>query len=58
MGKIKKIQNSMNHKPFNPKSSAHRDFAQKQLEQIHLLMQEAPYLDLAAEITYFNRIIN
>jgi hypothetical protein len=53
MGEIKRIVSAYKHKPFHPSSEAHKKFIQKNLEQVLLLKEKHPYLNLEKEIEFF-----
>lgn len=54
MKEINIINAAMNHKPFNPSSSAHKKFLRVHFEKLLKLKTELPYLDFAAEENYFS----
>lgn len=51
---IRKLSNARNHRPFDPSSKQHHDFCRKQLNEIHKLTENHPYLDLSELEDYFN----
>jgi hypothetical protein len=53
MKTINELNAAKSHKPFNPVSTAHKNFLQKNLEKVNLLQQQHPYLDLQMEAKYF-----
>jgi len=46
---IDKIQQAIQHRPFQPESEAHQAFLHKQLEKLAALQQQAPQLDFSTE---------
>ncbi|HEX8333529.1 MAG TPA: GSCFA domain-containing protein [Segetibacter sp.] len=53
MGEVKKIVTAFKHKPLQPSSEAHKKFKEKNIEQVLLLKQKHPYLNLDKEIKFF-----
>ncbi len=53
LGIIEQIQSAMDHKPFNPESSAHQKFKQAQLNICNSISKQYPYLNLSKEISFF-----
>ncbi|PVD52354.1 GSCFA domain-containing protein [Terrimonas sp.] len=53
MKEIQKINIAFRHRPFNPGSTAHKQFLQSNLNKIQSLTQAYPYLDFAEEMKYF-----
>lgn len=51
--KIAQLQQAIAHKPFNPASTAHQKFVQKQLNIIKRLGTQAPYLNFDKAQTHF-----
>jgi hypothetical protein len=54
MTEIASLNLAFHHKPFNPASSAHRQFLKSCYDKAALLQQQFPYIDLAAEMKYFS----
>tara|TARA_R110001592_G_scaffold29262_2_gene106291 strand:- start:1686 stop:2657 length:972 start_codon:yes stop_codon:yes gene_type:complete len=52
---IVKLKSAVAHKPFNSESLAHKQFVEKQLENIEILKQTAPFLDFKQEIKQLNQ---
>ncbi len=50
MNEVSNIQQVLNHKPFNPKSEAHRTFLKKTKDNINTLIQSEPGLDMKNEM--------
>lgn len=48
--KVNKLNQAINHRPFNVKSTDHQKFLKRELNKIHLLQQEYPFLDFEKEI--------
>ncbi len=55
MEEIKKIVTARKHKAFNPQSNQHRQFLQSSARKVRELQQQYPYLDLTAELAYFEQ---
>ena len=55
MKKINEINAAVNHKPFNPSSTAHKEFMQINFEKVVMLSQKYPHLDLSNELLFFDR---
>ncbi len=53
LGKIKKISDAVNHKPFVKESVAHQKFIAMQLEDIKKIERDYPFIDLSKEKKYF-----
>lgn len=53
MKEINVINAAINHKPFNPASSAHKKFLQSHFEKLLKLKGQAPYIDFTEEEKYF-----
>lgn len=51
--KIAQLQRALAHRPFNPASTEHQKFVQKQLSTIKQLQKQAPYLDLDKTAIHF-----
>ena len=51
---IRKINNSYKHKPFQPKTEAHKRFLQNALKNIKNLQEKLPLLDFSKEVIYFS----
>ena len=51
---IRNLSNARNHRPFDPSSKQHHDLCRKQLNEIHKLTENHPYLDLSELEDYFN----
>jgi hypothetical protein len=58
MKEIGIINSAKNHRPFNPTSNQHLQFLKTNLEKTLQLQQSNPYLDLTAEIDFFESGIN
>lgn len=54
MEEIKKMGNARRHKPFQPGTSAHKQFLAEQAEKARLLQAKYPFLDLSEELNYFS----
>ncbi len=54
MGEIKKISNGYKHRPFQPKTEAHKLFLQNTLQNVKNLQEKLPQLDFSKEINYFS----
>lgn len=52
---INEINAAVNHKPFNPSSTAHKEFMQINFEKVVMLSQKYPHLDLSNELLFFDR---
>jgi hypothetical protein len=55
---LHRIAMARKHKPFHPKSAAHRKFLETYKEKAKSLQQQYPFLDLAGEISYFSEPAN
>lgn len=55
MEEIHSINLAYQHKPFNEKTEAHREFKRKYLEKSSSLQQKFPCIDLSKEINYFSQ---
>ncbi|MBN8700183.1 MAG: GSCFA domain-containing protein [Chitinophagales bacterium] len=55
MKEIAVIMAARNHKPFNPDSEQHRKFLQANLERLHRLNDQHPYIDFSEEAAFFSR---
>ena len=49
--RISKISNAASHRPFHPKSTAHQDFVNKQIQIIHQIQTIYDFLDFEKEKT-------
>ncbi len=54
MEEIKKINNGFRHRPFQPKTEAHKLFLQNTLQQVNHLQARLPQLNFVKEISYFS----
>lgn len=54
MEEIKKINNNYKHKPFQPKTEAHKLFLQNTLKKVKNLHEKLPLLDFSKEVNYFS----
>jgi hypothetical protein len=54
MRQINEINAARAHKPFQPESSAHKAFLQKNLEKVKSLRDQYPYLDFTEDLKYFS----
>ncbi|MBB1285658.1 GSCFA domain-containing protein [Flavisolibacter sp. BT320] len=53
MEEIHTINLAFQHRAFNPSSSQHKQFLKKSYEKTFALQQQAPFLDLQREISFF-----
>lgn len=53
MKEIAIVTAAFNHKPFNPESEQHRKFLDQNLARIKAITEKYPYIDFAAENSYF-----
>lgn len=53
MKEINEINAAVNHKPFNPASTAHNKFLQSNLNKLRALKSRYPFLDFAKEEEHF-----
>jgi hypothetical protein len=58
MKEIGIINSAKNHRPFNPTSNQHLQFLKTNLEKTLQLQQSNPYIDLTAELDFFESGIN
>jgi len=58
MKEIGIINSAKNHRPFNPTSNQHLQFLKTNLEKTLQLQQSNPYVDLTAELDFFESGIN
>jgi hypothetical protein len=58
MKEIGIINSAKNHRPFNPTSNQHLQFLKTNFEKTLQLQQSNPYVDLTAEVDFFESIIN
>jgi len=58
MKEIGIINSAKNHRPFNPTSNQHLQFLKTNLEKTLQLQQSNPYVDLTAEVDFFESGIN
>jgi hypothetical protein len=54
MQEIKKIAIARRHKPFQPATTAHRQFLKTHFEKTRLLATQYPFLDFTEELAYFS----
>lgn len=54
MKQVAELQLAMQHKPFNKASKAHQQFLQNCLQKAATLLDQCPFLDLQAAISFFN----
>jgi hypothetical protein len=54
---IKKIQNALNHKPFQRESNAYKKFASAQIENIKKISDQFPFLDFSNEQEFFSKYL-
>ncbi len=54
--RIEKLQQAMQHRPFNADSQQHRNFLQQYFNQTSELKKAHPYLDFEQELSYFSGI--
>lgn len=52
---VLKIRKAFEHRPVNPKTNEFKKFIQQNLMRCHQLKTQFPYLDLSAELEYFER---
>lgn len=55
MQEVKKINIARRHKPFQPATSAHRQFLAAHALKVKQLIEQYPFLDLQEELAYFNQ---
>ena len=55
MKEINEINAAVNHKPFNPSSTAHKKFMQINFEKTVMLSQKYPHLNLSNELDFFTK---
>lgn len=55
MKKIAELQAAASHRPFNPRSDAHRAFLAKMLAETEKLQRELPEIDLGSVREYFEK---
>jgi hypothetical protein len=53
-GKVQKIANAVNHKPFNKFTKENLGFLKQSLTKVQIMQKEKPYLNLALEEKYFS----
>lgn len=46
---LAKLHRAIAHRPFHPQSDAHQQFVQQQIQDIHKMEQQYPFLDLSDE---------
>jgi hypothetical protein len=58
MEEIRKFITAYRHKPFQPQTSAHKQFLKNNLDKILQFQQKHPQLDLSREIGYFSKEVS
>ncbi len=53
MEELKKIAIAKKHKPFHPSTNSHKEFLNKQVENIKSILQRYSYLNLQEDLNYF-----
>jgi hypothetical protein len=54
MEEVKKVVIAKKHKAFQPATNAHKQFLKAHFEKTKALLEKYPFLDLLAELSYFN----
>ena len=54
MDEVRQIVIARKHKPFQPKTKAHKDFLLSHAERTSILKDKYPFLDLEEELNYFS----
>jgi len=55
MKEMQMINMATRHRPFNPTSTAHRQFLQQNAEKVRRMKEQYPYIDFTNELDYFGK---
>ncbi|HEY0432863.1 MAG TPA: GSCFA domain-containing protein, partial [Chitinophagaceae bacterium] len=58
MEALRSLINARKHRPMHPGSTAHHEFLLAQLSNARMLQSTYPFVDLSAEIRYFEQSVN